>query len=722
MKKLLCLFGLLLISFQVRAGDDPCAATVLSNNMTLFEEHTTMGLSSSAIPDPNCANYSGPDIWFSAIVPASGNLYIASKELTLVDAAMAVYTGSCNNLTLIDCYENDLCGNTEMPITSFSDLTPGETIFIRLWSEGVDGNFEIRVSETDLTPTPFQTVNSATYVSDECIRLTSASNNQTGCAWFPDQVDFSMPFTHSMVLNFGANNGGADGICLVYQANDLTQCGVGGEGIAAQGITNSVVIEFDTYQNAPLGDPALDHVAVNINGVMNHAASIAAPIVLGTGNIEDGMDHIVDFSWDPGTMVYQVFFDGTLYITGGFDFITNVFGGSPLAYWGYTSSTGGANNEHVVCPGFERFPHGVRDSVLVTICEGMSHTAGGAAQTLSGIYQDDFMRPNGCDSILVTELIVLPNSTFDTSAVICFGDQFELNGQMYNATGMYDQMLAAANTCDSTITISLEVLDPIASVNEPDTLTCSRIQVQLDGGIVNGGPALSFEWTGPGNFMSDEEDPWVSLPGVYTFRIIVTEGNLDCFSPPINIEVFEDLGFELSGEVKEQDCDSALIIINADPDATFLVSGPAGFQTISDSFYVFVSGDYILSGMGANGCTGGGVIPVLLDVAPEAMIVGDTINCNQPTINLQGNSNIQGGTYTWTLPDNSTMIGESIMTNQAGLHSLIISNGGACVGRDSFLVIEDLAKPTLMVEADSLDCNNGQAGLRSSSMNAQIFS
>ena len=121
----------------------------------------------------------------------------------------------------------------------------------------------------------------------ECIRMTANTGSQLGCAWFHEETDFSMPFTHTMTVNFGGNDGGADGICLVYQSNSSTTCGISGQGIGAEGIPNSFIVEFDTWENGNLGDPTYDHAGINING--DFLNNIDGPIDL--GNIEDGNDH-----------------------------------------------------------------------------------------------------------------------------------------------------------------------------------------------------------------------------------------------------------------------------------------------------------------------------------------------------------------------------------------------------------------------------------------------
>ena len=65
-----------------------------------------------------------------------------------------------------------------------------------------------------------------------------------------------------MTANFGNSDAGADGICLIYQSNNSTICGVSGGGIGAEGIPNSFIVEFDTWDNgAGVNDIPNDHIS-----------------------------------------------------------------------------------------------------------------------------------------------------------------------------------------------------------------------------------------------------------------------------------------------------------------------------------------------------------------------------------------------------------------------------------------------------------------------------
>ena len=144
----------------------------------MFSNFSTLGNSDSGTSAPSCGNYNGADIWFATSVGANGELDIVTLAGSMGNAAMAVYSGSCNNLNEIACAVSDYCTGTQMPVMQLDGLSPNMPVFIRIWPEnGVgSGTFQIRVSAGDPPgiPLPFGTTSgSASQSSGGCIQLLS---------------------------------------------------------------------------------------------------------------------------------------------------------------------------------------------------------------------------------------------------------------------------------------------------------------------------------------------------------------------------------------------------------------------------------------------------------------------------------------------------------------------------------------------------------------------
>lgn len=126
-------------------NDEPCTATSLPVNASCsFTAASNVGSSASAgVPAPGCASYVGEDVWFTAVVPATGTLIVNTNSGSMTDSGMAFYTGTCGSLTLLECDDDD-SPNGSMSMITAGGLTPGSTIYIRMWDfSGGSGTFSI---------------------------------------------------------------------------------------------------------------------------------------------------------------------------------------------------------------------------------------------------------------------------------------------------------------------------------------------------------------------------------------------------------------------------------------------------------------------------------------------------------------------------------------------------------------------------------------------------
>lgn len=190
-----------------------------------------------------------------------------------------------------------------------------------------------------------------------CAQMTSESNNQMGCIWNRGTISFASSFDYTVNMYFGNNTGGADGCAFVFQnsSQGISACGNNGAQLGAGGIPNSVIIEFDTYDNddpAHIYDIAVDHTAIEVDGNLQNGAPLCGPIQADPvdGFIDDGLMHALRVTWNPVTKQMCVYVDGSQRLCCNYDFIANVFGGNPNVYWGFTGATGALNNQQYFCP------------------------------------------------------------------------------------------------------------------------------------------------------------------------------------------------------------------------------------------------------------------------------------------------------------------------------------------------------------------------------------
>ncbi|MCB0558838.1 MAG: gliding motility-associated C-terminal domain-containing protein [Lewinellaceae bacterium] len=208
----------------------------------------------------------------------------------------------------------------------------------------------------------------AVQTDNSCYRLTNPANWSSGSIWNPDKVSLDESFEVVMDIYLGCKDqDGADGIVFGFQPVS-TSIGSAGGGIGFQGITPSLGIEFDTWQNVNLTDPEYDHIAVIKNGNLDHASAgtLEGPIQASASNpnIEDCSFHSLRVSWNAPGNLLTVYFDCEIRLSLNVDMVNDIFGGDPEVFWGFTSATGAANNLHQVCFNYTSFLDQMPDVVM----------------------------------------------------------------------------------------------------------------------------------------------------------------------------------------------------------------------------------------------------------------------------------------------------------------------------------------------------------------------
>lgn len=181
------------------------------------------------------------------------------------------------------------------------------------------------------------------------LRLTPADFAQAGSAFSTTQIQlgadasFSTAFTFNINTNLQGGLGSADGFVFVVQPNSST-VGGSGAGIGYAGIANSLGIEFDTFQNS--GDPAEDHIGINLDGSVSSLATYSyAP------GFDTGQDLFAFIDYNGGTQELQVRISATnarpadAVLTLSDLNLATVLGTSS-AFVGFTSGTGSGYSNH----------------------------------------------------------------------------------------------------------------------------------------------------------------------------------------------------------------------------------------------------------------------------------------------------------------------------------------------------------------------------------------
>lgn len=119
---------------------------------------TNVGASTTAGLTPSCQANFAADVWYSVVVPASGNITIETQSTGsgYTDSVVAAYSGACGSLTQVGCDDDGgpAGPNNFMSILSLTGQTPGSTLYIGVWryslGAGVNGSFVISAYDASL--------------------------------------------------------------------------------------------------------------------------------------------------------------------------------------------------------------------------------------------------------------------------------------------------------------------------------------------------------------------------------------------------------------------------------------------------------------------------------------------------------------------------------------------------------------------------------------------
>lgn len=495
----------------------------------------------------------------------------------------------------------------------------------------------------------FTVTGSASNLGNDCVQLTPAVNGQQGSAWNTDQIDVSLPFCIQLSVNLGSNDGGADGIAFVLHqlGPDAPSTATGGNmgyGNYTGGTFNpptfdpSLVIEFDTWVNGFLGDPNEDHIALQRDGTNNHTGPdcLAGPLAASSSsnNIEDGQDHTVVITWNPATQTYRCEFDGVERFEVNVDMVDDIFPGNSLVWWGFTGSTGGANNNQSFCLLDLSNSPGIPDLSLTpapptALCDGdevtieaaspglqlewdgsgsATLTAGPGVHTVQTVSQ-------GCPLTEVISIDPLPTPDLLTEPdiTLCDGAPAVLTAEAadgtvvdWDGTGQATLLVNGSGThtvvgtlgsCTETLEVTVtDQASPTVSVTPgPDLVLCEGDVVNV---VASANQPANIQWT-----VNSLDVPGATIDVTEVALIQATAESGGCPGNTVTLDIdVLPLPTAALSAIPEQLCFGSTGLVSAVPNAGSTVAGwtlPSGTAAPNQAG----PGLYVAQLEGANGCT-----------------------------------------------------------------------------------------------------------------------
>ncbi len=262
------------------------------------------------------------------------------------------------------------------------------------------------------------------------------------------------------------------------------------------------------------------------------------------------------------------------------------------------------------------------------------------------------------------------------------------------------------NGCNAQATagVQLNTTPPTATV-AGGQLSCGSPNLEIF--TTAAAPGLTFDWSGPNNFISTDKNPTVAAPGNYTLVVTGTNGCTASFTATVTADTNIPV---ISATASEPlTCAVNSITINAtsnNPNVNYSWSGPGGFTSSQQNPIVNGPGSYIMTVTASNGCSSTATAVVDQDILkPNVVAAGDTIDCNNPSVMVSGNSSTSGTSFAWTGPNGFSASTKNASVNTPGNYVLVVTGPNGCTDTQTANVPEDRTPPTVSANSpDILTC------------------
>lgn len=265
------------------------------------------------------------------------------------------------------------------------------------------------------------------------------------------------------------------------------------------------------------------------------------------------------------------------------------------------------------------------------------------------------------------------------------------------APGTYTLTATLVNGCTSQIqtTVNQNIVSPEADALG-GTLTCAITSINLDG--ISATSGATFAWTGPGGFVSSQENPSVNLDGVYTLTVTGLNGCTSTTTALVDLNVAPPGAAAVSAN--NLDCDDlSTQLTGSSPTSgvSYVWTGP-NFSATTAVATASNPGTYTVTTTGPNGCTSTADVIVSQDITPPgASALGDTTDCISGQATLTGNSPTTGVSWLWTGPNNFSSPQQNPTTTLPGNYTLTVTGLNGCTSTATTSVAENNDSPDVVL-------------------------
>lgn len=331
-----------------------------------------------------------------------------------------------------------------------------------------------------------------------------------------------------------------------------------------------------------------------------------------------------------------------------------------------------------------------------TICAGNSTTltasgadsyqwstgATGASITITngGTYTVTGTSANGCQNTAAATVTVNPTyNGVPVTQAICEGSSYNFFGTMLNEAGTYTQNGTTTAGCDSVVILTL-------TVNQLPTATISGNTTFCEGG------STTLTATGGASYLWNDGTTTSSISvangGAYSVTVTDANGCSNMASTTVTVNPLPNIVINGNSSF----CQGGSTTLTAQGGNSYTWSNGAQTAYIT----VTSSGNYTVTGVGANGCSNSASVSVTASPLPTITIGGNTSFCQGGNTTLTASG---ADSYAWS---NGTTT-PSITVDAFGVYSVTGTTALGCTGTASVTVTVS-PNPTITITGDTELC------------------
>ncbi len=327
-----------------------------------------------------------------------------------------------------------------------------------------------------------------------------------------------------------------------------------------------------------------------------------------------------------------------------------------------------------------------------------------------------------CDTNTTQIRIVPNNGNIDVFTwTFPSGSQIHAQSVIVGAGGWYISHITGSNGCVASDSVFINADDALPNIfTNGNSITCTTDSVQIFGGSST--PNVTYHWSGPGNFLSDNQNPFVIQQGTY-YLTVTSENGCEAVatsevladSITINISTYGDtlICNQLFGQIG----------VSTDvPTAIIYWYDPNGFQFSNNANPIITQPGLYTVLVEDNDCSVYGYANVIhQNNIPNISVIADTITCLNTQATLTGNSTTNNVDYQW-FTINNVVVGDTnlLSTTQAGFYIFQVSDALGCIAIDTVEVVADAQFPNLQLNGNPITCLNDTITLTAETVDSNL--